>query len=199
MNCSSRQNSQLYIEAGELVFSWAQRRGKTTTPRCCRGCCIRPASWPGAGLCPLVAPGRLSPSVRPAVRPKEPVMVGPPARNRRTHAEIYASRAPTGTRGRGNEQSWEFGQVECERAGFHWVTHQDGVDCGAAALAQGVVSRRAHHRLEVVSQKTVREFLRNTMRGGTPPSPDQTLQGRHRSLCKRVIIIDHGTIFFDGC
>jgi viologen exporter family transport system ATP-binding protein len=53
--------------------------------------------------------------------------------------------------------------------------------------------------LDVVSQKTVREFLRehNTRRGTTILLTSHYMADI-QELCQRVIIIDHGTIFFDG-
>src|SRR6266853_57045 len=53
--------------------------------------------------------------------------------------------------------------------------------------------------LDVVSQKTVREFLREH---NAKHKPTILLTSHYmtdiQELCKRVIIIDHGTIFFDG-
>src|SRR5207247_7253486 len=53
--------------------------------------------------------------------------------------------------------------------------------------------------LDVVSQKTVREFLRtyNTTRKTTILLTSHYMADI-QELCQRVIIIDHGTIFFDG-
>ena len=53
--------------------------------------------------------------------------------------------------------------------------------------------------LDVVSQKTVREFLReyNAKRKTTVLLTSHYMADI-QALCKRVIIIDHGTIFFDG-
>jgi ABC-2 type transport system ATP-binding protein len=53
--------------------------------------------------------------------------------------------------------------------------------------------------LDVVSQKTVREFLRehNTKRQTTILLTSHYMNDI-QELCERVIIIDHGTIFFDG-
>ncbi|HYG33676.1 MAG TPA: ATP-binding cassette domain-containing protein, partial [Clostridia bacterium] len=53
--------------------------------------------------------------------------------------------------------------------------------------------------LDVVSQKTVREFLRehNTKHQTTIVLTSHYMADI-QELCKRVIIIDHGTIFFDG-
>ena len=53
--------------------------------------------------------------------------------------------------------------------------------------------------LDVVSQKTVREFLRayNTTRKTTILLTSHYMADI-QALCRRVIIIDHGTIFFDG-
>lgn len=53
--------------------------------------------------------------------------------------------------------------------------------------------------LDVVSQKTVREFLRthNAKRKTTIVLTSHYMADI-QELCKRVIIIDHGTIFFDG-
>ena len=53
--------------------------------------------------------------------------------------------------------------------------------------------------LDVVSQKTVREFLRhhNATRGTTIVLTSHYMADI-QELCRRVIIIDHGTIFFDG-
>jgi ABC-2 type transport system ATP-binding protein len=53
--------------------------------------------------------------------------------------------------------------------------------------------------LDVVSQKTVREFLRhhNTTRKTTILLTSHYMADIHE-LCQRVIIIDHGKIFFDG-
>ncbi len=53
--------------------------------------------------------------------------------------------------------------------------------------------------LDVVSQKTVREFLRehNTKHKTTIVLTSHYM-GDIQELCQRVIIIDHGTIFFDG-
>jgi ABC-2 type transport system ATP-binding protein len=53
--------------------------------------------------------------------------------------------------------------------------------------------------LDVVSQKTVREFLRayNAERKTTILLTSHYMADIHE-LCRRVIIIDHGTIFFDG-
>ncbi len=53
--------------------------------------------------------------------------------------------------------------------------------------------------LDVVSQKTVREFLRShNAQEGTTIVLTSHYMGDIQELCKRVIIIDHGTIFFDG-
>ena len=53
--------------------------------------------------------------------------------------------------------------------------------------------------LDVVSQKTVREFLRayNEQRKTTVILTSHYMADI-QALCRRVIIIDHGTIFFDG-
>jgi len=53
--------------------------------------------------------------------------------------------------------------------------------------------------LDVVSQKVVREFLRehNTKHGTTVLLTSHYMTDI-QELCQRVIIIDHGTIFFDG-
>src|SRR5439155_16923120 len=53
--------------------------------------------------------------------------------------------------------------------------------------------------LDVVSQKTVREFLRhhNATRKTTIVLTSHYMADI-QALCQRVIIIDHGTIFFDG-
>jgi ABC-2 type transport system ATP-binding protein len=53
--------------------------------------------------------------------------------------------------------------------------------------------------LDVVSQKTVREFLRhhNSQRKTTILLTSHYMADI-QALCKRVIIIDHGKIFFDG-
>ncbi len=53
--------------------------------------------------------------------------------------------------------------------------------------------------LDVVSQKTVREFLQsyNTRRRTTILLTSHYMADI-QALCRRVIIIDHGTIFFDG-
>ena len=53
--------------------------------------------------------------------------------------------------------------------------------------------------LDVVSQKTVREFLReyNTTRKTTILLTSHYMDDI-KELCRRVIIIDHGVIFFDG-
>src|SRR6266545_4910030 len=53
--------------------------------------------------------------------------------------------------------------------------------------------------LDVVSQKTVREFLRhhNATRKTTIVLTSHYMADI-QELCQRVIIIDHGTIFFDG-
>jgi len=53
--------------------------------------------------------------------------------------------------------------------------------------------------LDVVSQKTVREFLReHNARRHTTILLTSHYMADIEALCKRVIIIDHGTIFFDG-
>jgi ABC-2 type transport system ATP-binding protein len=53
--------------------------------------------------------------------------------------------------------------------------------------------------LDVVSQKTVREFLRDhNARRQTTILLTSHYMADIEALCKRVIIIDHGTIFFDG-
>src|SRR5215471_13261294 len=53
--------------------------------------------------------------------------------------------------------------------------------------------------LDVVSQKTVREFLReHNARQKTTILLTSHYMGDIQELCDRVIIIDHGTIFFDG-
>ncbi len=53
--------------------------------------------------------------------------------------------------------------------------------------------------LDVVSQKTVREFLREyNSRRKTTIVLTSHYMADIQELCKRVIIIDHGTIFFDG-
>ena len=53
--------------------------------------------------------------------------------------------------------------------------------------------------LDVVSQKTVREFLKDyNAREKTTIMLTSHYMADIQELCKRVIIIDHGTIFFDG-
>jgi ABC-2 type transport system ATP-binding protein len=53
--------------------------------------------------------------------------------------------------------------------------------------------------LDVVSQKTVREFLReHNARHKTTIVLTSHYMADIQELCQRVIIIDHGTIFFDG-
>jgi ABC-2 type transport system ATP-binding protein len=53
--------------------------------------------------------------------------------------------------------------------------------------------------LDVVSQKTVREFLReHNTRHQTTILLTSHYMADIQELCRRVIIIDHGTIFFDG-
>jgi ABC-2 type transport system ATP-binding protein len=53
--------------------------------------------------------------------------------------------------------------------------------------------------LDVVSQKTVREFLReHNSKHQTTILLTSHYMADIQELCKRVIIIDHGTIFFDG-
>ena len=53
--------------------------------------------------------------------------------------------------------------------------------------------------LDVVSQKTVREFLREyNAREKTTILLTSHYMADIQELCRRVIIIDHGTIFFDG-
>ena len=53
--------------------------------------------------------------------------------------------------------------------------------------------------LDVVSQKTVREFLRDyNARQKTTILLTSHYMADIQELCRRVIIIDHGTIFFDG-
>jgi len=53
--------------------------------------------------------------------------------------------------------------------------------------------------LDVVSQKIVREFLRNYNRArGTTILLTSHYMADIQALCERVIIIDHGKIFFDG-
>ena len=53
--------------------------------------------------------------------------------------------------------------------------------------------------LDVVSQKTVREFLReHNARHRTTILLTSHYMADIQELCQRVIIIDHGTIFFDG-
>src|SRR3974390_1267103 len=53
--------------------------------------------------------------------------------------------------------------------------------------------------LDVVSQKTVREFLREyNAKQKTTMLLTSHYMGDIQELCERVIIIDHGTIFFDG-
>jgi ABC-2 type transport system ATP-binding protein len=53
--------------------------------------------------------------------------------------------------------------------------------------------------LDVVSQKTVREFLREyNAKHRTTVLLTSHYMTDIQELCKRVIIIDHGTIFFDG-
>src|SRR5467141_1280824 len=53
--------------------------------------------------------------------------------------------------------------------------------------------------LDVVSQKTVREFLReHNAKEKTTILLTSHYMTDIRELCERVIIIDHGTIFFDG-
>ena len=53
--------------------------------------------------------------------------------------------------------------------------------------------------LDVVSQKTVREFLRaHNARRKTTILLTSHYMADIQALCRRVIIIDHGTIFFDG-
>ena len=53
--------------------------------------------------------------------------------------------------------------------------------------------------LDVVSQKTVREFLRHHNAGRkTTIVLTSHYMADIQALCRRVIIIDHGTIFFDG-
>src|SRR5204863_1725851 len=53
--------------------------------------------------------------------------------------------------------------------------------------------------LDVVSQKTVREFLReHNTKHHTTILLTSHYMADIQELCRRVIIIDHGTIFFDG-
>jgi len=53
--------------------------------------------------------------------------------------------------------------------------------------------------LDVVSQKTVREFLRDyNTKHKTTILLTSHYMADIQELCKRVVIIDHGTIFFDG-
>src|SRR6516162_3668053 len=53
--------------------------------------------------------------------------------------------------------------------------------------------------LDVISQKTVREFLReHNAREKTTILLTSHYMADIQELCQRVIIIDHGTIFFDG-
>jgi len=53
--------------------------------------------------------------------------------------------------------------------------------------------------LDVISQKTVREFLRNhNATQNTTILLTSHYMADIQELCERVIIIDHGTIFFDG-
>ncbi|EEF62250.1 ABC transporter ATP-binding protein [Pedosphaera parvula] len=53
--------------------------------------------------------------------------------------------------------------------------------------------------LDVISQKTVREFLREyNAKQKTTILLTSHYMADIQELCKRVIIIDHGTIFFDG-
>ncbi len=53
--------------------------------------------------------------------------------------------------------------------------------------------------LDVVSQKTVREFLREyNARQKTTILLTSHYMADIQELCRRVIIIDHGAIFFDG-
>ena len=53
--------------------------------------------------------------------------------------------------------------------------------------------------LDVVSQKTVREFLRDyNAKHKTTILLTSHYMTDIQELCERVIIIDHGTIFFDG-
>ena len=53
--------------------------------------------------------------------------------------------------------------------------------------------------LDVISQKTVREFLRQyNAKNKTTILLTSHYMADIQELCKRVIIIDHGTIFFDG-
>jgi len=53
--------------------------------------------------------------------------------------------------------------------------------------------------LDVVSQKAVREFLReHNKRNKTTVLLTSHYMADIQELCKRVIVIDHGTIFFDG-
>jgi len=53
--------------------------------------------------------------------------------------------------------------------------------------------------LDVVSQKAVREFLRDhNKRNKTTVLLTSHYMTDIQELCKRVIVIDHGTIFFDG-
>jgi ABC-2 type transport system ATP-binding protein len=53
--------------------------------------------------------------------------------------------------------------------------------------------------LDVVSQKTVREFLReHNSKNHTTILLTSHYMADIQELCERVIIIDHGTIFFDG-
>jgi len=65
--------------------------------------------------------------------------------------------------------------------------------------AQSAVSGRADHRAGCDLAKTVREFLRNY----NATQKTTILLTSHymtdiQELCRRVIIIDHGRIFFDG-
>ena len=53
--------------------------------------------------------------------------------------------------------------------------------------------------LDVVSQKVVREFLReHNAKQNTTMLLTSHYMADIQALCERVIIIDHGTIFFDG-
>ena len=77
---------------------------------------------------------------------------------------------------------------------------KDGADCVIAASSENpVTSTKPTIGLDVVSQKTVREFLREyNAKHKTTILLTSHYMTDIQELCKRVVIIDKGVISFDG-
>ena len=81
-----------------------------------------------------------------------------------------------------------------------WRADEDGAHRGAAAFAAGAVPRRADDRPRCAS---ARKRCASSCGSTTAENRIVTMLTSHymqdiEELCQRVIIIDHGRIFFDG-